>query len=88
MSDNEASGDESDDTSEADDPEPINNIPVMVGFRPSPISQATRTPVRTTILRNNKLVDALSTPKLSLFNVISAFLADPAKPGAALQTPP
>ena len=64
--------DESEDNTDADT-EPANNIPIMVGFRPSPIIQDTRTPVRTTIKRNNKLIDALSAPKLSLFNVRSAW---------------
>ena len=55
------------------EPEPANNIPIVIGFRPPPIIQDTRAPVRTTIQRNNKLVDALSAPKLSLINVRSAW---------------
>ena len=46
-------------------------IPVYVRDRPANRRPAERVPVRTVIRRNNKLVDALSTPWISLYNARS-----------------
>ena len=62
--------DEEDDGHNTDDEEVI---PVMVGNRPVPYAPEYREPIRTTIKRNNKLVDALSVPKMTLYNVRSAW---------------
>ena len=49
------------------------SIPVVVGNRPPPQAPDAREPVRKTIKRNNKLVEALSLPKMTLYNVRSAW---------------
>ena len=48
-------------------------IPVQSGHRPAPSPQLPRPPVRRTIRRSNKLVQALSVPRMSLYNVRSAW---------------
>ena len=48
-------------------------IPVVVGNRPSPQAPDQRKPVRKTIKRDNKIVEALSLPKMTLYNVRSAW---------------
>ena len=48
-------------------------IPVQLGHRPAPLPCKQRTPVRRTVQRSNKLVDALSAPRISLYNVRSAW---------------
>ena len=48
-------------------------IPVQLGHRPAPLPGVQRTPVRRTVQRSNKLVDALSAPRISLYNVRSAW---------------
>ena len=48
-------------------------IPVQLGHRPAVPRQYPRTPVRRTVVRSNKLVDALSAPRISLYNVRSAW---------------
>ena len=48
-------------------------IPVIVGNRPAPLVPEAREHVRKTVNRNNKLVDALSAPKRTLYNVRSAW---------------
>ena len=48
-------------------------IPVIIGNRPPQPIPAVRQPVRHTVKRNNNLVNALSTPRISLYNVRSAW---------------
>ena len=48
-------------------------IPVQLGHRPAPLSCELRNPVRRTVQQSNKLVDALSAPLISLYNVRSAW---------------
>ena len=48
-------------------------IPVQLGHRPTPCMLDQRRPVRRNILRSNKLVQALSVPKMTLYNVRSAW---------------
>ena len=48
-------------------------IPVQLGHRPAPPPCEPRNPVRRTVQRSNKLVDALSAPLISLYNVRSAW---------------
>ena len=48
-------------------------IPVQLGHRPASLPCELRTPVRRTVQRSNKLVDALSAPRVSLYNVRSAW---------------
>ena len=48
-------------------------ISVLVGHRPDPVSVGRRTPVRRMVRRSNKLVDALSAPRITLYNVRSAW---------------
>ena len=48
-------------------------IPVFVGNRPSPPRPAQRMPVRHTVRRSDKLVDALSAPRITVYNVRSAW---------------
>ena len=48
-------------------------IPVVVGYRPDRGTPAMRTPVRKTVKRSNKLVDALSAPLITLYNMRSAW---------------
>jgi hypothetical protein len=45
----------------------------MVGNRPAPHHQDIREPIRKTIKRSNNLVDALSAPRSTLYNVRSAW---------------
>ena len=49
------------------------NIPVQIGHRPPCFPPEPRTPVRRTVARSNKLVDALSAPRVTLYNVRSAW---------------
>ena len=69
--DTEGEPDEDDDDSTTEDEEVL--IPVIVGNRPAPIAHEAREPVRKTIKRNNKLVNALSAPNMTLYNVRSAW---------------
>ena len=69
--DTEVEPDEDDDDSTTEDGEVL--IPVIVGNRPAPIVHEARKPVRKTIKRNNKLVNALSVPNMTLYNVRSAW---------------
>ena len=48
-------------------------IPVVVGYRPDRETPDRRTPVRKTVKRSNKLVDALSAPRITLYNMRSAW---------------
>ena len=48
-------------------------IPVVVGNRPAKPRSVERVPVWTAVRRNNKLVDALSAPRISLYNARSVF---------------
>ena len=48
-------------------------IPVQLGHRLAPLPGEQRTPVRRTVQRSNKLVNALSAPRISLYNVRSAW---------------
>ena len=51
----------------------VQAIPVQLGHRPPALPPVQRSPVRRTVRRSNKLVDALSAPRLSLYNVRSAW---------------
>ena len=46
-------------------------IPTIVGFRPKPVAQPARVPVRKTIRRSNKMIQALSLPTVTLYNMRS-----------------
>ena len=48
-------------------------IQVQLGHRPASPLQEIRAPVRSTVRRSNKLVDALSAPRVTLYNVRSAW---------------
>ena len=48
-------------------------IPVQLGHRPAALPVMPRAPVRRTVRRSNKLVDALSAPRITLYNVRSAW---------------
>ena len=48
-------------------------IPLQQGHRPAPLPRELRAPVRRTVLRSNKLVDALSMPRITLYNMRSAW---------------
>ena len=48
-------------------------IPVIVGNRPSPHTHDDRQPTRITIRRSNSLVNALAAPRITLYNVRSAW---------------
>ena len=48
-------------------------ITVQLGHRPARTQQDPRTPVRRTVRRSNKLVEALSAPRITLYNVRSAW---------------
>ena len=48
-------------------------ISVQVGHRPTSAAKEQRSPVRHTIRRNNNLVQALSVPRMTLYNVRSAW---------------
>ena len=51
----------------------MQGIPVQLGHRPAPVFQEQRMEVRRTIIRSIKLVQALSVPKITLYNVRSAW---------------
>ena len=61
--------------SEDDDQDEVegSGIPVIVGNRPSQMVTEIRDAVRVTVRRSNKLIDALSVPRMTLYNVISAW---------------
>ena len=65
-------GEEEDKEQEEVRPAPA-TIPVQLGHRPAPLPGDLRAPVLRTVLRSNKLVDALSAPRISLYNVRSAW---------------
>ena len=71
-SDNE-SVNESEDGSDDDSAQVHRNIPVHIGHRIAPLLPAQRAPVRHTVKRSNILVDALFAPRVSLYNVRSAW---------------
>ena len=48
-------------------------IPVMVGHRPSKQRPVDRLPARRTVRRSNSLIDALSVPRITLYNMRSAW---------------
>ena len=64
--------DENEDNGDNDESE-ASNIPVMVGNRSAPPYQSIREPIRKTIRRSNSLVEALSAPRSTLYNVWSAW---------------
>ena len=67
---------EDEDDEEERNSEPDNGneiIQVIVGNRPLPPAPETREPTRITVKRDNKLVNALSTPRMTLYNVRSAW---------------
>ena len=78
---NEGDNHTEDDNTEYNDEDDINafndneneEIPVIVGNRPRPPVSESREPTRTTVRRDNKLVDALSTPRMTLYNLRSAW---------------
>ena len=55
------------------DNEDSSPIPVWTGHRPARKMPTVRTSVRRTIRRSNKLVDALSAPRITLYNARSAW---------------
>ena len=55
------------------DSEDSSPIPVWTGYRPARDKPDVRTPARRTIRRSNKLVDALSAPRITLYNARSAW---------------
>ena len=61
--------------SEDDDQDEVegSGIPVIVGNRPSQMVTEIRDAVRVTVRRSNKLIDALSVPRMTLYNVRSAW---------------
>ena len=72
--DDEEVEDEEVESNEGEDPDQTGSqIPVYLGNRLSPHRPALRTPVRQTVRRSDKLVDALSAPRLTLYNVRSAW---------------
>jgi hypothetical protein len=48
------------------------NIPVVIGNRPAPVVPESRQTTRLTVQRSNDLVNALSAPRVTLYNVRSA----------------
>ena len=52
--------------------EDVLNISV-VGNRPAPVVPENRQPIRLTVKRSNDLVNALSAPRVTLYNVRSAW---------------
>ena len=54
------------------DSEDSSPIPVWTGYRPARDKPAVRTPARRTIRKSNKLLDALSAPRITLYNARSA----------------
>ena len=65
--------DDGEENEENDDDEEHNTIPVIVGNRPTSTYSNAREPIRKTIKRSNALVEALSAPRISLYNVRSAW---------------
>ena len=49
------------------------NISVVIGNRPAPVVPENRQPTRLTVKRSNDLVNALSAPRVTLYNVRSAW---------------
>ena len=62
-----------DTTAVSGDDEDVSLIPVYVGNRPLKERPVEREPVRRTVRRNSKLVDALSVPRMTLYNMRSAW---------------
>ena len=60
-------------SSSSSDSEDSSPIPVWTGHRPARGKPAVRTPVRRTVRRSNKLVDALAAPRITLYNARSAW---------------
>ena len=71
--DMETETDHNEGESDNEDENEVETISVVVGNRPIPLAPETREPTRTTVKRDNKLVDALSAPRITLYNVRSAW---------------
>ena len=61
------------DNTETEESQSEENIPVVVGNRPTPHTQDARQTTRTTVRRSNSLVNALAAPRITLYNVRSAW---------------
>ena len=73
IDENEDEMEQSEEDNDDADKEEHLTIPVMVGNRPPPTYTNTREPTRKTIKRSNTLIEALSAPRMSLYNVRSAW---------------